>query len=509
MGFSRNSQRALSRRNFLKMAGAGALALTAGRIPAAPPASSSHPNIVFILADDFGWADVAFNGNTFYETPNLDRLAASGMRFSQAYAACAVCSPTRASIQTGKYPARLGITDWIPGSKPANPKLLCQPTKIELPLAERTIAEALRDGGYHTAFIGKWHLGDRGFLPQDQGYETNVAGGKYGQPPKGYFAPYEIEGLPEGPTGEYLTDRLTTEAEHRLESLARTPERPFALFFCHYTVHMPIQPRTDLLAHYQDKQSQKGVDAHWKRPDYAAMVDSLDKSVGRVLATLDRLGQAQNTIVFFMSDNGGVDFAGGVTSNFPLRSGKGHYYEGGIREPLLVRWPGVTQPGSRCDTPVISTDFYPTMLEMAGLPLEPKNHPDGLSLVPLLKAPSTTLSREALYWHYPHYHGSGATPCGTIRAGEFKLIESFEDNHVELYNIKNDLSEEHDLASEMPAKAAELLAKLRQWRTDVGALMPKPNPNYDPTQPATQKKKAAAKKNGQGKGKKARKKAEI
>lgn len=496
----------LSRRDFLKWSGAGALALAAGRIPAA---AAKRPNIVFILADDFGWADVAFNGNTFYETPNLDRLAAGGLRFNQAYAACAVCSPTRASIQTGKYPARLGITDWIPGTKPANPRLLCQPTKAELPLEERTIAEALRDGGYRTAFIGKWHLGDHGFLPQDQGYDTNVAGGKYGQPPKGYFAPYEIEGLDEGPAGEYLTDRLTVEAEKRLQEFARTPERPFVLFFCHYTVHMPIQPRTDLLSHYKEKQASKGIDEHWKRADYAAMVDSLDRSVGRVMEQLEKLGQAQNTIVFFMSDNGGVDFAGGVTSNFPLRSGKGHYYEGGIREPLVVRWPGVTQPGSRCETPVLSTDFYPTMLEMAGLPQEPKNHLDGLSLVPLIKNPGATLAREALYWHYPHYHGSGATPCGTIRVGDFKLIESFEDGHVELYDIRKDSGEQHDLAAEMPQQANELRERLRKWRAEVGALMPKPNPEYDPSQPASGK-KAGPKKAGKkgGKGKKAKKTAE-
>lgn len=476
-----------SRRDFLKQVGAGMLTLAGGR--ASKAQASSRPNFVFILADDLGWADMAFNGNTFYETPNIDRLAASGMRFAQAYAACAVCSPTRASIQTGKYPARLGITDYIPGEEHPEKPLLTFPTRMELPLAERTLAEALRDGGYRTAFIGKWHLGGRGLLPQDQGYQTNVAGGSYGAPPQGYFAPYGIEGLSEGPKGEYLTERLTTEALARLEDFGRSPGEPFVLFLSHYTVHMPIQPQPTQKRYFEAKQERVGVDAHWKRPDYAAMVASLDASVGAVLERLDRLGLADKTAVFFMSDNGGVDYANGVTSNWPLRAGKGRYYEGGIREPLVVRWPGVTRPGSHCDTPVISTDFFPTMLEMAGLPLEPKSHVDGLSFAPLLRNPAAALPREALYWHYPHYHGSGATPCGAVRAGDYKLIEYFEDNRVELYNVRNDVSEERDLARTMPEKAAELRERLHRWRAEVGARMPVVNTNPRPRPVKDRKKK--------------------
>lgn len=450
-----------------------------------------RPNIVFILADDLGWRDLGCYGSTFYETPNLDRLASEGIRFTRAYAACCVCSPTRASIMTGKYPARLGLTDWLPGqASRRNQTLLGPKLPDHLPLKEFTIAEALKQGGYSTCFIGKWHLGGEGFEPQNQGFDVNIAGCALGHPPS-YFSPYRIPTLPDGPRGEYLTDRLTDEALKFIES---SRDKPFFLYLPHYAVHNPQQAKAGMVEKYKKKASKmskptgpefikdsgRKVRQVQDQPIYGAMVQSLDEAVGRVMAKLDELGLSKNTIVIFTSDNGGLSTSEGTpTSNVPLRCGKGWPYEGGIREPLIVRWPGVTKPRTTTDEPMISNDFYPTLLEMAGLLKQPKQAIDGISIVPLIKGES--MPERALFWHYPHYSNQGGLPSGTIMVGDYKLIEWFEDMHCELFNIRDDIGETNDLAAGMPERVAALRQQLHDWRQSVGAKMPTPNPNYDPS----------------------------
>jgi arylsulfatase A-like enzyme len=454
-------------------------------------AASGKPlNFILVLVDDMGWTDAACYGSRFHETPNIDRLAAEGMRFTNAYAAASVCSPTRASIMTGKYPARLHLTDWIPGENRSG-KLKALPFEQQLPLSEQTIAKALKAAGYVTCHVGKWHLGDAPYYPDKQGFDINIAGNNWGHPHKGYFSPYQMQNLEDGPAGEYLTDRLTDEALKFLES---DRERPFFLNLWHYAVHEPIQAKEELVKKYEAKlasmpaaegpefsqEHDKKNRERQSRPDYAAMVESVDIGLGRVLNKLKELKIDNRTAIIFFSDNGGLSTAGSLpTSNRPLRAGKGWLYEGGIREPLIIRWPGVTKPGSICAGPVISTDFYPTILQMAGLPLNPKQHLDGVSLLPLLRSKAIKLPRKAIFWHYPHYHGSGHRPAGAVRAGDFKLIEFFEDMHVEMYNLKDDLSERNDLARKIPEKAAELRTKLHKWRQGVGAAMPEPNPAFD------------------------------
>ena len=442
----------------------------------------ARPNLVFILADDLGWRDLGCYGSTFYETPHLDRLAAKGMRFTEAYAACSVCSPTRASILTGKYPARLQLTDWLPGRANRPDQKLKRPAILDhLPLEEVTFAGALREAGYRTGFIGKWHLGGPDFFPDKQGFDLNLGGCAKGSPPS-YFSPYGIPTLTDGPKGEYLTDRLTDEA---LKFIAGAAGRPFLLYLSHHAVHTPLQAKPGLLAKYRAKAARLPTPAGpeflpegrnqarqiQNQPVYAAMVESLDESVGRVLRKLAELGLEQNTVIVFTSDNGGLSTSeGSPTSNVPLRAGKGWHYEGGVREPLLVRWPGVTRPGSLCQAPMISTDYYPTFLEMAGLPLRPRQHVDGVSLVPLLKGGAP--AERPLFWHYPHYSNQGGGPCGAVRLGDMKLIEWYEDDRVELYNLKNDLGENNDLAAKMPDKAAALRTMLHDWRKTVDATMP-------------------------------------
>jgi len=460
----------VNRRAFLRQAALGSLGLIgASRLaPAAEGAGRTRPNFVFFLVDDLGWHDVGCYGSRIYETPNIDRLARQGMRFTDGYAACPVCSPTRASILTGKYPARLHLTDWIAGSRRPYAKLAVPDWTKYLPLEEITIAEALKPAGYVSASIGKWHLGGPQYRPEAQGFDLNFAGDHRGQPPS-YFWPYRIPNVKTGKQGEYLTDRLTDEALKFIEANKNTP---FFLYLPHYAVHTPIQAKKDLTAKFLKKGLRpKGQNS----ATYAAMIKSVDESVGRILARLDELGIADRTVVFFMSDNGGLEW---ITSNAPLRAGKGTLYEGGIREPWIVKWPGVVKPGSTCSVPVISTDFYPTILEMAGLKADPRQAPDGVSIVPLLKQ-TGTIQREALYWHYPHYHIT--KPGGAIRCGDWKLIEYYEDGRLELYNLRNDLSEKADLAARMPQKAAELRKKLDDWRRAVGAQMPTPNPKYDPS----------------------------
>ena len=479
-----------SRRGFLKYSGSTAAAAFLPFIASCGGGTSGKKlNFVFVLVDDLGWTDTGCYGSRFYETPNVDRLAGEGMRFTDAYAACPVCSPTRASIMTGKYPARVGITDWIPGFKTHNKEkeiLRTFQTKLELPLEEVTIAEALKDAGYATFFAGKWHLGKKPYFPDNQGFDTNIAGNHTGQPRGGYFSPYDNPELEDGPEGEYLTDRLGDES---LKFLEANKDRPFLLYLSFYTVHTPIQAKKEYITQYENKlttmpefegpkfltEGISKVRQTQDNPAYAGMVKSMDENLGRVMKKLRELGLEDNTAVIFMSDNGGLSTVPweGPTSNLPLRAGKGWLYEGGIREPMIIKWPGVVKPGSICSEPVTSTDFYPTILEMAGLPQRPEQHCDGLSLAPLLTG-AGPLDRKAVYWHFPHYHGSGSKPGGAVRAGDFKLIEFFEDNSVELYNLKEDISEKHNLATQMPEKTAELREMLDNWRREVDAIMPVP-----------------------------------
>jgi arylsulfatase A len=434
-------------------------------------AASRPPNFIFILTDDLGWTDLGCQGSTFYETPHLDRLAREGMRFTQAYSACTVCSPTRASILTGQYPARLHVTDWIEGHKRPYARLQVPDWTMHLPLEAMNLARALGGAGYVSASIGKWHLGAQPFWPERQGFAVNLGGCDRGQPPS-YFSPYRIPTLTDGPVGEFLTDRECAEA---LRFVEQNRDRPFFLYLAHHAVHTPLMGKSNVVEKYRAR-AQPG--APQRNPLYAALIESVDDSVGRLLGKLDNLRLADKTVVFFTSDNGGL-VLNDVTSNLPLRAGKGSAYEGGVRVPLLVRWPGFTQAGSLCTTPVISADVFPTLLGMAGRS-PPRGHPvDGESLVPLLRQ-SGGLKRTSIFWHYPHYHPGGATPYSAVRNGDWKLIEFLEDHRTELYNLKEDIAEKTDLAATLPKKRNELLRVLQGWRRKVGAQMPAPNPDYDP-----------------------------
>jgi len=451
-----------------------------GALAADPP--RQRPNFVFILVDDLGWADGGCVGSKFYRTPNIDRLAAAGMRFTQAYASCAVCSPTRAAIMTGKYPARLHLTDWIPGEgAPGNSRFRLPAWQKQLPLEEFTLAEALKHLGYATACIGKWHLGGPNFFPQHQGFDVNIAGGDIGHPPS-YFWPYgsaddshRVPGLAErgGQKGEYLTDRLTDEA---LKFIQTNQGKPFFLYLAHYAVHAPLMGKDDLVEEYAQRPGANGQ----SNAVYAAMVHSVDESVGRIMKKLEELRLSDHTIVVFTSDNGGAVHFGQppATSNGPLRLGKGYPYEGGLRVPLLVKVGWMTSPGSVCDTPVISHDFFPTLLELAGADASASRTAlDGISFVPLLQGKST-LARSELFWHYPHYwNGKGAapvTPYSVARLSDCKLIRFYEVGRDELYNLRDDPGEQHDLAAREPQKARQLSNRLDAWLKEVGAQMPVP-----------------------------------
>ena len=455
----------------------------------APEAPEKKLNFVFILIDDMGWTDLACYGSKFYETPNIDKLASEGVRFTDAYAACPVCSPTRGSILTGRYPASTGVTDWLPGfSTRPDHKVLQAKTLQQLPLSEVTIAEALKPHGYVSASIGKWHLGGPKYFPDQQGFDVNVGGTSAGMA-KSHFCPesYGATHL-KGPDGEYLADRLTREAEGFIE---KNRDNPFFLYLAHYAVHIPIEGRPDLVEKFKSKAKDGELHANWQ---YAAMVESVDESVGRVLKKLEDCGIADRTVIIFTSDNGGLctesRAAGVAMSNLPLRQGKAYLYEGGIRVPLAIKWPGVTRPKQTCYEPVSSVDFLPTIMEMAGVKQHSGPALDGVSLAPLLKR-TGKLNRDAIYWHYPHYCISenpvpmipsdgkiGGRPSGAIRSGDYKLIEFYEDGRTELYNLKDDIGEQHDLAREKPEKAAEMRDMFAKWRESVGAKMPTPNPDY-------------------------------
>ena len=452
--------------------------------------AAKQTNFLFFLVDDMGWADIGANGSTFHETPHIDRLAKSGMRFTQGYAAGSVCSPTRASIMTGKHPVRVDITDWIPGqsNRPTNP-LLHPEDRHSLPLKEVTLAEALKQHGYQTFFAGKWHLGKEGEWPTDQGFDINIGGHHKGSPPGGYYAPWTNPALKAKRKGEYLTERLTAESVKFLKSRDKT--KPFLLYLSYYNIHTPIQPYKKRIDHYKSKAEKSftgptpfEVEHDGKtrtrqdNPALASMVAAVDDSVGALLDKLEELKLDKNTVVIFFSDNGGLSTLGrgGPGSNMPLRAGKGWLYEGGIREPTLIRAPGVTRPGSVSDKPMISMDFFPTMLDLAGLPLQPKLHVDGRSLLSQLKGNDT--GQRTLHWHYPHYHGSSWKPGASIRDGDWKLIEFYHYNNFELYNLAKDPGERTDLAKRNPRKAAELRAKLSAWQKRMKAKMPVPNPDY-------------------------------
>lgn len=451
-----------------------------GAAQAADEKPVGKPNVILVVIDDLGWADLGCYGSTFHKTPNLDRMAADGARFTQFYAACPVCSPTRASIMTGKWPARLHLTDWLPGRGDRPDQKLARPAfQQALPLDEVTLAEVFHDAGYATAHIGKWHLGGAGFEPTKQGFDLNIAGDQAGSPAS-YFAPYRrqgrvMPGLEEAPEGEYLTDRLTDET---LRFIERNRERPFFVYLPHFTVHIPLQAKPEWIAKHPAATPFRGAQ---NSPVYAAMIDSLDESIGRMFARLAEWKLDERTIVLFTSDNGGLATLEGphtpATSNAPLREGKGFLYEGGVRVPMLAKWPGKIRPGTVNDTPAASIDLFPTLVELCGLKSEAR--PDGVSLAPLLTG-AGPVAREALYWHYPHYANQGGKPGGAIRSEQYKLIEYYENGRRELFDVSKDPRETQNLADKSPEVVERLAKKLDDWRRDVGAQMPTPNPNYVP-----------------------------
>ena len=456
------------------------------------------PNVVVFLADDLGQRDLGCYGSTFYETPHLDRLAREGALFTDAYAACPVCSPTRASLMTGQWPQRVGITDYIgapltPEQWKRNTKLLPAPYADRLALDAPTVAKVMKAAGYATFFAGKWHLGPEGWWPENQGFDINKGGHDRGGPYGGkkYFSPYGNPRLTDGPEGEHLPDRLAAETATFIEA---NRDRPFFAYFSFYDVHTPLMSREDLRSKYEAKRQRLGLEEKWGREGerdvrltqdhavYAGMVEAMDLAVGRVLAKLDELGLTEKTLVIFTSDNGGLSTSEGwPTSNLPLRGGKGWLYEGGIREPFLARWPGVIQPGSIVPDPISSPDLLATLVDVTGTELPADHVIDGISLLPAFQG--TRLPERALFWHYPHYGNQGGAPGSAIRRGDWKLIEWPEEDRVELFNLATDLSEKTDLSATQPERVERMRAELRAWQTDVGAKFPIPNPAYDPAKP--------------------------
>jgi arylsulfatase A-like enzyme len=471
--------------------------LSCAPLAGAAELATRKPNIVFFLADDLGQRDLGCYGSTFYETPNLDRMAKEGVRFTDAYAACPVCSPTRASVMTGQWPQRTGITDYIGAPAPdqwaRNTLLRPAPYSERLALEAPTLAKALKAAGYAPFFAGKWHLGPEGWWPENQGFDVNKGGidkgGPYGG--KKYFSPYGNPRLSDGPAGEHLPDRLATEAAKFIET---NKDRPFFAYFSFYDVHTPLMAREDLRKKYEAKRSRLGLVATWGQEGprevrlmqehavYAAMVEAMDLAVGKVLTKLDELGLRENTLVIFTSDNGGLSTSeGSPTSNHPLRAGKGWLYEGGIREPLIVRWPAVVKAGSVIHSPVSSPDFFPTLLAATNTRPQPGQVLDGVSLMPLLK--SDELPERPLFWHYPHYGNQGGAPGAAIRRGSWKLIHWMEDDRAELFDLSKDPGEQTNLAENEPQRVRQLRAELAAWQKQVGAKFPSPNPAYDSAKP--------------------------
>jgi len=452
--------------------------LLLAKIDAAP-----RTNILILLADDLGQRDlVCYHPRSFYETPNIDHLAAQGVRFSDGYSANPVCSPTRYALVTGKWPTRAGLTNFLPGNR--TERFQGAPLTLQLPTSETTLAEALKPAGYHSVFVGKWHLGaNESDWPEHHGFDENIAGCSAGHP-KRWFSPYQNPRLKDGPPGEFLTERL---ADETIAAMKRAKEsgKPFFIYHAFYQVHIPLEAPADLVAKYEAKAKRLGLQAIFKPeeqiqisvsstrqvrqnqtlPVYAAMVESMDHATGKILAALDALGLADNTLVIFTSDNGGLSTAeGSPTSNLPFRAGKGWLYDGGIREPFIVRWPGVAVPGMVETTPVTTLDIFPTVLDAAGLKT---NQGDGIDLGPLLRGEK--LAPRDLYWHYPHYSNQGGFPGGAIRSGDWKLIERFEDGAVSLYDIQKDPGEKTDLSTEESQRTREMREKLHAWYRETGA----------------------------------------
>jgi arylsulfatase A-like enzyme len=453
---------------------------------------TAKQNFVFILVDDMGWKDLGYSGSTFYETPNIDALSKTSVQFTNAYASASVCSPTRASILTGKHPARVNITDWIPGDDNQNKKLIGPKDLDVLPLKEVTIAEVLKQNGYSTFFAGKWHLGDKGFLPQDQGFDVNLGGYHMGQPPGGYYVPYKNPYLLDGPKGEYLTDRLTNESIHFLDTIKK---KPFLLYLSYYAVHTPIQANLKYIDKFKEKlkvmdsllpnDRKEGTSITrtiQRNPEYASMVYALDENVGRLIQKLKEEGLYENTTIIFTSDNGGLTtIEEGLnydtpTSVVPLRAGKGWLYEGGIRVPLLIKPAQYKGNSSIVTEPVVSHDFFPTMLSLAKVPLEKNSVIDGVNIEPLLIGDS--IDRKEIFWHYPHYHSSGWTPGAAIRQGDWKLISFYETGNLELYNLNEDISEKNNLTSKYPERVSALKKRLDELQESMNANNATLNKNF-------------------------------
>lgn len=474
----------ITRRVFLKRMGYTVMATSIPWPLLAQKNNNKRPNIIFFLIDDMGWTDLGCYGSKIYKTPAVDLLASEGVKFTQAYASHSMCIASRYAIMSGKYPARNGV----PGRDYSG---------IPLPLSEVTIAEALKSHGYATFFTGKWHLGKKGAYPEDQGFDVNIAGHSKGQPDS-YFYPYkspkrpdwDVPGLEEGKDGEYLTDRLTDES---IKFIRNNRQGPFFVYLSHYAVHVPLQGKPDLVKNYQDvvknrhfqgpayiKEGRANQKMHQDNPVYAAMVHSVDQSVAKIMKTLDELNLTDNTILIFTSDNGGdsckIGNRGRGTSNVPLRGGKCWLYEGGIRVPFIVKWPGVTQPGTVLDAQVTGVDHYPSILEMASLQLRPEQHQDGVSYAPVLKSEDRP-PRKPMFWNFPILSRFdavvGSEDCTAVRYGDFKLIEFYPSGRVELYNLKKDIGEKHNLADKKTWKTKELRALIRQWKKETNAPLPK------------------------------------
>ncbi len=455
------------------------------------------PNIVFILVDDLGLHDLSVTGSEFYETPNVDRIAKEGMMFTQGYAASRVCSPSRASIMTGKFTARHGITDWIGAASGTewrkhnrHDKLLPAEYVHNLPKDDVTLAEAMKAAGYTTFFSGKWHLGNEGSYPEDHGFDINKGGWEKGSPIGGYFSPWENPKLPNKIDGENLSMRL---AKETVDFIKQHKNTAFFAFLSFYAVHGPIQTAQQKWQKYRNKAEAQGINEKGYKmervlpirqvqdnPIYAGLVESMDDAVGLVLQALKDTGLEKNTIVVFTSDNGGVASGDAFsTSNLPLRGGKGYQWEGGIREPYFIKVPWLDDSGSQSDFPVIGADFYPTLLDLAGIELLPEQHMDGISLKPLLEGKKIDVDRP-LFWHYPHYGNQGGNPSSVIREKNWKLIHYWEDGTEELYNLAADVGEQRNVIDEHADVAKTLSEKLLGWLTSVNADMPKSDPEYDP-----------------------------
>lgn len=444
---------------------------------------NEKPNVVLILVDDLGWTDLGSYGSDLYQTPNIDKLANEGVKFTNSYASCTVCSPTRASIVTGKYPARINVTDWIKGHKYPWAKLDVPDWTMYLPKEEYTMAEAFKDAGYKTAHFGKWHLGEEEEnWPENHGFDINVGGWEKGAPHrdikkgyKGYFSPYGNPRLKDGPEGEYLTERLSTEVCNYIEE---SRDQPFFVNLWFYNVHKPLQAKEYKISKFNKLTN---ATSRHQNATYAAMVEHMDDAVGKVVEKLKEKGLYENTIILFSSDNGGLigNSKNVTTNNAPLRDGKGSIYEGGVRIPTIIHAPKLKIQNKEIDEPIISMDYYPTLMELAGISNSKiKNQTvDGRSLVPLMQQ-NKNLKRDAVFWHYPHYHQEGGVPYSSVRKGNWKLFENFETNSFELYNLENDISESKNLINEKPDLVNELKNELKVWRNSVNAQLPTLNNNF-------------------------------